>query len=447
MGGMSVRAGGTGGAPVEGKGPAKEKADAGEVAGSKPTSAPEVGAEREAEADAAGPEEAELLDRSGAGTGEAMGTTKMVALKLQAELAMNVPGKAEERPAKGAKEAKEAKETRERERGPDRAGKSARPTAPAVGGKAGANAPAGSPPTSIAGARAGASTAAPGPAPAPAPAQPRATAPAPAPSPAAPPRSGMTGFLERFGVASVKRAAQSAVELGRVASANPVEINADARRFRMDTDAAIARAARAGEIVSFDDPQDFVSGDFVGRTGTAQFNRAPGGEQATNALRSYLRAELTTNGKLDGRRITQEELIYRAIKLNRGNVTLAMGSIAEVLHDHRKWAGSIDGLRNDGKDYYRFAGAYIGLQKDAGVYLAGVLGGAANVAGTPIVYSAYDAAKAAYHLATGNFGEAEKSAQGVENDLKLGQHADKVRELAIGLLASPGINADQARYR
>jgi hypothetical protein len=168
------------------------------------------------------------------------------------------------------------------------------------------------------------------------------------------------------------------------------ELRRDSEPF---SEALAAASGRYPGTLSFDDPQRrswTELQEFFGRTGSAAFNRAPArgkipsGEAATGALEAWLKVAVEASGGT-----TLEELIFQAISFNGGNVTLAMGSIAEILckGKNRRWAAKIKGLRGNGKDYYIFAGAYVGMQPTLTERLLGWAGSHGNIGGNPLVYS------------------------------------------------------------
>ncbi len=134
--------------------------------------------------------------------------------------------------------------------------------------------------------------------------------------------------------------------------------------------------------VSYRDPQRHLSADFWSRTGSAEFNRAKpdgdfaGGAAAARATGAWLRDKAANGGT------TQRELMLEAIRQNRGNVTLAMGTLAEVLHHDRPLADHVEGLGDpERKDYYRFAGAFVGLQSNPVTKVSGWVGSHINILG------------------------------------------------------------------
>jgi hypothetical protein len=115
----------------------------------------------------------------------------------------------------------------------------------------------------------------------------------------------------------------------------------------------------------------------IGNTGQGTFaEEAEGGVQKLlfpNVTLNRGRArEGVSSGRMpcQGQVVTQAELMFLAIDGTDGRVTEAMGALAGLLHDGlgdgsdaRVWAECVNGLwREEYKDYYRFAGLYIGLQ-------------------------------------------------------------------------------------
>lgn len=200
-------------------------------------------------------------------------------------------------------------------------------------------------------------------------------------------------FWEKLGVEGLEKGGVLGTSQAAVASLlagfnDPFgEMDSDAGVFQRSLQAAIARS---GEV-SYDDPQRRTWAelkDFFGRTGDAAFNRAPGGAEATQATERWLQEHAGQGGGTN-----LEEVIVAAIRANKGNVTLAMGSLAEVLckGDNRALAARIQGLRNNQKDYYAFAGAYVALQPGWHEQFLGYLGSHGNIAGNPVAYSAMGA--------------------------------------------------------
>ncbi|MCO5170785.1 MAG: DUF4157 domain-containing protein [Planctomycetes bacterium] len=220
-----------------------------------------------------------------------------------------------------------------------------------------------------------------------------------------------------------------------LAFADPLEVNTDAEQF----EAALRGGMRRwGGKLSFDDPQRNSPQevyDYFLRTGDAQFNRAaprddfPGGAKATQQLEEWLRR--STEG---GGRVTLEALIHQAIIFNRGNVTLAMGSLAEILckGSNRALAGRIQGLRGHKKDYYLFAGAFVGLQPSEVTRGVGAAGSAANIAGNPIVYSAGGLYEAGAGVFTSDAERRRKGLDLAKSRWGVADNWNKVREFGIG---------------
>lgn len=166
----------------------------------------------------------------------------------------------------------------------------------------------------------------------------------------------------------------------------------DGRKFTRDdgadklaSDAELAAAAfkaLSGRRISTKDDQTFASVGFFMRTGDATFN--PNHAQ-TRALQ----------GKLDGYFATgpvlQVDLIYEALVATDGNLTLAFGSLAQLFcarrADYVPKVADMD--QADGKNYYRFAGAFIGMHGWT-TRVAGMGGAYANIGGNPVIYAGYE---------------------------------------------------------
>lgn len=131
--------------------------------------------------------------------------------------------------------------------------------------------------------------------------------------------------------------------------------------------------------VAYKDEQEFVSADFWMNTGAARFN--PNASQ-TRALETAL------NGHFAAGRVTQADLVYEAIVAANGNVTLGLGSLAEIFCWNRGYIAKVGDMGDSSarKNYYRFAGAFIGLHGSI-VRNMGKAGSWANMAGNAPVYA------------------------------------------------------------
>ncbi|MBI5622940.1 MAG: hypothetical protein HY924_04090 [Elusimicrobia bacterium] len=157
---------------------------------------------------------------------------------------------------------------------------------------------------------------------------------------------------------------------------------ADDDADKLAKDAAIAVEAYeylTRKKVTFEDKQSFVSFDFYMKTGDARFN--PNAAQ-TSKLQSAIAGHLS-NGK-----VVQADLIYEGLVATGGNLTLAFGSLAELFCWNRNdYIPKVADMSNaDGKNYYRYAGAFIGLHSGV-VRALGAGGSWANMTGNPIVYA------------------------------------------------------------
>ncbi len=174
-------------------------------------------------------------------------------------------------------------------------------------------------------------------------------------------------------------------------SAYLVTVN-DARRFgsipdddkKLAADAELAVRAfqylRGGKV-STKDEQTFASAGFFLRTGDASFN-------PNRAQTAKLQA------KIDGATgpLLQVDLIYEALVATDGNLTSAFGSLAELFCARRaEYVAKVADMDKsaDGKNYYRFAGAFIGLHGWA-TRVAGLGGAYANIGANPVVYAGYE---------------------------------------------------------
>jgi hypothetical protein len=176
----------------------------------------------------------------------------------------------------------------------------------------------------------------------------------------------------------------------------------DAAKFYADAELAVqAYESATDRKVVFTDNQDFASIDFYKRTGAAQFN--PNGGQ-TAKLKSLL------DGLLMGGPFLQTDAVYEALVATDGNMTLAMGSLAQLFcQDRDQYVPKVSDMDKDanGKNYYRFAGFFIGLH-DAGTRAAGLAGSYANMAGNPVVYAGAELIHAwASLFTTGHIGGAD----------------------------------------
>jgi hypothetical protein len=138
--------------------------------------------------------------------------------------------------------------------------------------------------------------------------------------------------------------------------------------------------AKAGKTVTYKDTQKHASFEFYMNQGEANFN--PNSKQ-TGRARGRLEDLLATGP------ILQIDALYEALDAAEGNVTMAFGSLAEIYClDRKKFVAMTADMDHSvaDKNYYRFAGAFIGLQ-DATVRTLGEAGAYANMAGNPVVYA------------------------------------------------------------
>lgn len=252
------------------------------------------------------------------------------------------------------------------------------------------------------------------------------------------------------GQGGVRGNAKAGLAAVMLAFADPLEVNTDAEAFEA---ALRGGMKRWGGKLAFDDPQRNSPQevyDYFLRTGDAQFNRAapegdfPGGAKATQQLEEWLRRKTEGAG-----RITLEELIHQAIIFNRGNVTLAMGSLAEILcqGSNRALAGRIQGLRGHKKDYYLFAGAFVGLQPSPVTRELGVAGSAANIAGNPIVYGGAGLYEAGAGALTGDADRRRKGLDLAKSRWGLADNWNKVREFGVGYRVGSQVQGGKLQRR
>jgi len=176
--------------------------------------------------------------------------------------------------------------------------------------------------------------------------------------------------------------------------------------------------------VSFEDPQSHTTADFYLRTGGAEFN--PNSAQTTKLRNSIYRLLKTRN-------TTQAELIHEALIATEGNLPFAFGSLAKIFHDDRSaLIPKVDGMKDDSaKNYYRYAGSFIGLQK-APVRLLGEIGSYGNIAGNPIVYAA---AEVIGYWKDTFTGKPTRSVNTIRTVSSTGKVAPKSRQLQMGIEA------------
>ena len=155
----------------------------------------------------------------------------------------------------------------------------------------------------------------------------------------------------------------------------------DADKLFQDTDLAIdAVAGMTGLLPSYGDGQKFVSADFYKRIGEARFN--PDTKQTGRIAEALSRMLKDPKVKL-----TQAEVIFEALRLTDGNVTMAMGSLGEIFcEQRRKFLPRIADMEEaSGKNYYRFVGMFTGLHNGL-LRSAGAAGGYGNIVGNPLAY-------------------------------------------------------------
>ena len=253
--------------------------------------------------------------------------------------------------------------------------------------------------------------------------------------------------LGGFSVADLKAGGGAPVPAAvpREAQVSPEQRLADARKFLVprktdrsvdtaeslyrDTDRAIQAYEYAFPCrkASYRDTQDFASMRFYMNTGEARFN--PDTAQTRRAQRA-LDALMPSNP-------SQAQVIFEALAATDGNVTLAMGSLAELFCEKRRQY--VPHVRDmdyaEGKNYYRFAGAFIGLHP-ALVRAAGGSAAYGNIVGNPIVYAGAEIAE----WWAGVF-KTGKMTGGVDTLRTIGPHGrgnlvDKIPELNKGLDAA-----------
>lgn len=206
----------------------------------------------------------------------------------------------------------------------------------------------------------------------PAAAAPQASAPAPRAEPVLHPRSEVADYLLQTG--------DKRVFYARGYYKAPDD---DAKKLQADAELAVkAYEKLKGKHVSHADEQTFASMDFFMRTGAAAFNPNRG---QTYALSSSL-GTLFAGGP-----VLQVDLIYEALKATDGNLTLAMGSLAELFCQNRnEYIPKVADMADfAGKNYYRYAGFFIGLHGWTTRTL-GAAGAYGNMGGNPVVYAGYE---------------------------------------------------------
>jgi hypothetical protein len=135
-----------------------------------------------------------------------------------------------------------------------------------------------------------------------------------------------------------------------------------------------------GKKVTYSDDQRLVSPEFYLNSGLAHFN--PNSAQ-TNTLEETLNAIMAKEYKPN-----QALVIFEALVATDGNVTLAMGSLAELFCRNRnEYIRNVRDMQDaDGKNYYRFAGMFIGLHPTL-IRMAGGAAAYSNIVGNPIVFA------------------------------------------------------------
>lgn len=132
--------------------------------------------------------------------------------------------------------------------------------------------------------------------------------------------------------------------------------------------------------VTYEDNQSFASWHFYMNQGEAKFNP---NQAQTDKLNSALQGYFATGN------VTQADLIYEGLVATDGNLTYALGSLAQLFcwnrDDYIKKVADMENV--SGKDYYRVAGGFIGLHSTA-ISAAGQAGAYANMGGNPMVYAA-----------------------------------------------------------
>jgi|GEM_PF-3815480 len=202
-------------------------------------------------------------------------------------------------------------------------------------------------------------------------------APTPPAAPAASgPKTASSGCLPRSDVAGYLARTRDTLNFCERQRAS----NDDAAKLYADADLAVrAYQDLTGRPVTFADDQKFASIDFFMRSGAASFN--PNSAQ-TAKLKSML------DGLIGSGQVQQTDLVYEALVAADGNLTMAMGSLAQLFCDNRDaYVPKVAGMQSaDGKNYYRFAGFFIGLHK-AGTRAAGAAASYANIGGNPVIYA------------------------------------------------------------
>ncbi len=145
-----------------------------------------------------------------------------------------------------------------------------------------------------------------------------------------------------------------------------------------------AYEAKTAKQVTFQDDQDFFSIKYQMGMGDAQFNAtALAGKSTGAALEEAKNPKYRTS---DGK-ASLGGILLAALEAQEGNVPQALGSVAKMLCDHRPLAAQIEALPYDPKsekDYYLFAGMFVGTQPNAAVRDLGRLGAKLNIAMNPL---------------------------------------------------------------
>lgn len=250
---------------------------------------------------------------------------------------------------------------------------------------------------------------------------------APAPAPAAAPAATPAAAGPRSDVAKYLLLADAATLASYVPGRGPD----DAKKLAADVRVAVdAYKKLVRPSVDTTDDQSHVSVDFYLRTGAAAFNP---NKAETGRLRASLRA------LMDRGPVLQVDAVYEALKATDGNLARAMGSLAELFcEDRAYYVGHVsDMAAADGKNYYRFAGFYIGLH-DWGTAELGKVASYANIAFNPAIYAGAEVVQFWGDVFSG------RHTNGVDTADTLGARAKygaKSGELGKGLDAAKGFRA------
>lgn len=131
-----------------------------------------------------------------------------------------------------------------------------------------------------------------------------------------------------------------------------------------------------GKTVTFVDDQDFFSGKFQTGVGDAMFNTTAKHPATFTAIFDQLNANKSL-----------ARAFFEGLKTQDGNVPQMLGSAAKVIYENRRLPSRMEHFPYDAgsqKDYYFFAGMFVGAQSSAAIRDLGRLGSKLNIALNPL---------------------------------------------------------------